>query len=78
MDELGELICAGERYSQWKRVIERELDDSVPLDVSDTSFALLGILQKNFVELIKLRVAAEVRHAELEERLAREIEELRG
>lgn len=78
MDELGELIWAGERYFQWRRVLERELDDGVPLEVRDTSFAVLGILQKNFVELVRLRVAAEVRHAELEERLAREIEELQG
>lgn len=84
MDELGELICAGERYFQWRDVIEKRLGgnvplgDEVPLEVRDTSFAVLGILQKNFVELVKLRVAAEVRHAELEERLVREIEELQG
>lgn len=75
--EIDEILVAGRKYFEWKGFIGGLLEGGdCPLEVIDACHATLGILQKNFVELVRTRVAVQVRYAEFEERLLREIQEL--
>jgi hypothetical protein len=77
--DIEDIIEAGHKYYEWKIIIGKLFaSGDCPLEMDDACHATLGILQKNFVELVKARVALQVRHAELEERLLREIQELQS
>lgn len=74
--KIEDLTSAGRDYLEWRRLL-RDVDlEDCPLEVIDVSYVVLGILQKKYVKLVKDWVLEENRFAELEERLAREIEEL--